>query len=76
MKFTFDMEPYVTQAVRQVRLAIEHEARSILREAFDAGYELGADDEAQKARWVGPPAGRPPEFEEWLDGKFPEAGER
>lgn len=62
----FSMESHLEPLVKRIIEAEEKMTEGLLREAFEAGYERGADDEAYAARGVGPHTDRPDNFDDWL----------
>jgi hypothetical protein len=64
--FEFDVQRFVAQRMNEAYAAIEAGFDHMLREAYDAGYMRGSDDEAYNARGIGPHEPEPT-YEEWRD---------
>lgn len=57
---------------RQISEGVDNALVTLLREAYDAGYDHGDDDACYAARGVGPqygPGVEPDSFEKWLASK-------
>jgi hypothetical protein len=64
--FQIDVSDIVAQQMKAALAAIEAGYDHMLREAYDAGYMRGSDDEAYNARGIGPHEPEPT-YEEWRD---------